>query len=104
MDEVHSGSPTLWTSRISDLKLKILEVIFYGVVDRVPPVSLDNGKSFLTSGLRDFDKSTLLCSSNVLTFMHLFMDPTTVDSRCLVQWIVSVLILCASSGHWTLIY
>jgi hypothetical protein len=48
----------------------------------VPPVSLDDGWSLLTSGLWDFDKSSLLCSSKGLTFVHLFMDPTTVDPRC----------------------
>jgi hypothetical protein len=48
----------------------------------VPPVSLDDGRSLLTSGLWDFDKSSLLRSSKGLTFMHLFLDPTTVDPRC----------------------
>jgi hypothetical protein len=58
------------------------EVIHSGVVDRAPPVSLDDGRSLLTSGLRDFDKSALLRSSKGLTFMHLSLDPTTVDPRC----------------------
>jgi hypothetical protein len=48
----------------------------------VPPVSLDDGWSLLTSGLWDFDKSALLRSSKGLTFVHLFLDPTTVDPRC----------------------
>jgi hypothetical protein len=84
MTVIYSGSPALRTSGFSSLKLKKknLEVIFSRVEDRVPPVSLDDGRSLLTSGLQDFDKSTLLCSSKGLTFVHLFLDPTNVDPRC----------------------
>jgi hypothetical protein len=83
------GSSTIWFPS----QPQTPEVIRTGVVDRAPPVSLDDGWSLLTSGLWDFDKSTLLRSSKGLTFVHLSLDPTTVDPHAQIQWIRSVLLL-----------
>jgi hypothetical protein len=47
----------------------------------VPPVSLDVEWSLVTSRLWYFDNSALLRLSKGLTFMHLFLDPMTVDPR-----------------------
>jgi hypothetical protein len=47
----------------------------------MPPVSIDDGQSLLTSRLWYSDNSSLLRSSKGLSFVHLFLDPTIVDPR-----------------------
>jgi hypothetical protein len=87
---IYSGSPALRTSGFSSLKLKkkILEVIFSGVEDRVPPVSLDDGWSLLTSGLWDFDRCSdpmdQICTSPLRFLWSLGTDLTIIGYLGLV--------------------
>jgi hypothetical protein len=55
-----------------------------------PPIALDDGWSLFTSGLQDFENSTLLCTQG-LSLVHLTLDPTVVGPPCLdiTDWVCS---------------
>jgi hypothetical protein len=45
----------------------------------MPPIPLEDGLFLFSSGLRDFDESTLLCTFKGLKVHALYLDMTDVD-------------------------